>query len=255
MMQYAYFVVEGPHDVEVVGRLLGLRGFRRLKDFAQLDSYWARLVPRTFPIGGDLLRRVNIPVFLDAPNWSVAVHSAIGVEQIGNTIKTSLLALPALPNSLGVLLDADDILVKDRWDMVRETIPQFDCGNAPGGIGSGVPRAGIFVLPDNKRAGTLEDVLLACAQITYPALLGPAQSFVNSLSPSDGTVFVNKSERKDFEKPAGRTKAIAGCIGSVLRPGKSIQVSIQDNQWFRNAGALALPEVKALRDFVDALTI
>lgn len=254
-MKHAYFVVEGPHDLEVVGRMLGARGFRRRRDLAGLDPYWGRLVPRTFPIDGDLLRRVPVPVFFDTADWSVAVHSAIGVDAIGKTVRASLLALGSALDGLGVVIDADyEMPPRARWEAMRATIPVADCGDAPGIVGAGSPRAGIFVLPDNARAGTLEDVLLACAEKTYPKLLDSARLLVNGLDPGDGEVFRNKSDRSDFEKPSGRAKAIVGCVGSVLRPGKSIQVSIQDNRWLRDAEALALPEVSALRSFVEALT-
>lgn len=253
-MKHAYFVVEGPHDVEVVGRLLGERGYRRRRDFAGLDPYWGRLVPRTFPIDGDLLRRVPVPVFFDTMDWSVAVHSAIGVHAVGKTVRTSLLALGPL-DGLGVVIDADyEVSARQRWEALRATIPVDDCGEAPGIVGTGSPRAGIFVLPDNARAGTLEDVLLACAEKTYPKLLGSVRLLVDGLDLRDGETFRDKADRSDFEKPSGRAKAIVGCVGSVLRPGKSIQVSIQDNRWLRDAEALALAEVNALRGFVEALT-
>ena len=49
-----------------------------------------------------------------------------------------------------------------------------------------------------------------------------------------------------------RNKAIVGSIVSILRPGKAIQVSIQDDRWLRD-DALTLPKIKAIHDFLKAL--
>jgi hypothetical protein len=49
--------------------------------------------------------------------------------------------------------------------------------------------------------------------------------------------------------PAGRNKAMVGSIASILRPGRAIQVSLQDDRWLRDT-ALALPRVKAVQDFL-----
>ena len=56
----------------------------------------------------------------------------------------------------------------------------------------------------------------------------------------------------DLRKPAGRHKAIVGSMASILRPGKAVQVSLQDNRWLRDA-ALAIPRVKAVQDFLVSL--
>lgn len=254
-MKRTYFVVEGPHDVEVIGRLLGHRGFKRRRELDGLDPFWRRLVPRTFPIDGDLLRRVPVPIFFDTSEWSVAVHSAIGMDAIGKMLRTSLTTLDEPPDAVGVMVDADfDVSARARWERVTSMLSGLDCGASPGSIGTGHPRAGVFVLPDNASTGTLEDVLLACGEHCYPALLASAKRLVEGLDPHDESVFKSKSDRRDFEKPTGRAKAIAGCVASVLRPGKSIQVSIQDNRWLREQSALDLPMVVALREFVVALT-
>jgi len=57
----SYLVVEGPHDIEFVGRFLKIGGLSRIKQLADLDAAFARLVPRDFPHRGDLLKRVRLP--------------------------------------------------------------------------------------------------------------------------------------------------------------------------------------------------
>ncbi len=105
------------------------------------------------------------------------------------------------------------------------------------------------MLPDNAAAGTLEDLLIECAEKQYPQLLVSARTHVGSVT--EGPPY-EKSDLEDLLSPAGRRKAIVGSIGSVLRPGKAIQTSIQDNRWV-DGHALELPRVKMFRAFVDAL--
>ena len=41
-------------------------------------------------------------------------------------------------------------------------------------------------------------------------------------------------------------------MASILRPGRAVQNSLQDNRWLRDA-ALAIPRVKAVQDFLVSL--
>jgi len=252
-MRRAYFVVEGPHDLEVIGRFLKLRNASRVKHFDDLDKFWDRLVPRKFPHEGDLLRRVPVPTFFAGEDLSVAVHVAGGVERIPDVATATWNNLDSAPEALGVLLDADDNDVQQRWSDIVHGLPVDDAGAGPGDVAAGSPRAGVFVLPDNSSPGTLEHLLLDCAAAAYPSLLASATSWIDPINPDDDTIFCNAKERQDFKKPSGKHKAIASSIASVLRPGKAIQVSIQDNRWLTHPDALALGRVQALKLFVDSI--
>lgn len=252
-MRRAYFVVEGPHDLEVVGRMLKLHKAKRVKHFDDLDEFWHRLVPRKFPHEGDLLRRVPVPVFFASDELSVAVQVAGSVEQIPSVATATWANLDNTPEGFGVLLDADDKDVQKRWSDIVAGLPVENAGASPGEVAEGSPRAGVFILPDNQSAGTLEHLLLECAAVAYPSLLSSAKDWIDPISPDDKTIFSNSKERKDFSKPSGKHKAIASSIASVLRPGKSIQVSIQDNRWLTHPDVLNLANVQALKAFVDAI--
>jgi hypothetical protein len=119
----------------------------------------------------------------------------------------------------------------------------------PGQISLGPPRLGAYVLPDNLNPGTLEDLLLECAQQAYPNLLQSATAHADAV-PSDATL--TNEDRQEFNKPSGRNKAIVGAIASVLRPSRAVQVSIQDNRWLRG-DTLKLVRIKAVQDFLAGL--
>jgi hypothetical protein len=253
-LSHFFFVVEGVHDVEAVGCLVRRRGYRRIQQHRLLPDYWDKLVPKKFPFDGDLLRRVPVPTFFKADNDSLGIINAIGLEKIVGAVQASLLGLPEPPDGLGILLDADsEALPETRWKEIRTKLSEFDFGEGPGSTGSGAIRSGIFVLPDNQGPGTLEDLLLECAARAYPELSRLAQQFVGPIVATDSSIFPDPADNEDFRKPAGKKKATAGCISSILKPGKAIQVSIQDNAWLKHEEALKLPKVIAVQRFVDQI--
>lgn len=255
-VRYVYLVVEGPHDVELVGRLLKPHGFERVKRFEKLAAYWDRLVPKSFPHRGDLLRRVPVPMFFDSAEVSLAVHAAGGDSQLQEAVGDTLQgALPAPPDAVGIILDADSKLTPvERFNKLQTELSQLALGlNLPaqsGAVSTGSPRCGIFVLPDNLNPGTLEDVLLECAELNYPGLLTAAQALVAQVQSNASSL--TKEDMEEFLKPAGRKKATVASIVGVLKPGKAVQMSIQDNRWLE-AQALSLPRILTLRQFLKDL--
>ncbi|MCA9558896.1 MAG: hypothetical protein KC583_10070 [Myxococcales bacterium] len=252
-MRRSYFLVEGPHDVEVVGRILRRGGLKRIRLEEELDDFWERLVPRKFPHAGDLLRRVPVPSFFADQERSVAVQSAGGFEKIPSHMTATLANLDGELEGVGVLVDADDTAVRPRWEKLANELPLPDVGAGPGEIGDGPPVAGVYVLPDNESSGALEHLLLACAEKAYPTLLAGARAWIDGIDPDDRDIFIDANERKWIKKPSGKPKAIAACIASVLRPGRALQVSIQDNRWLHDDGALDLEIVRRFRQFVERI--
>ena len=252
-MRRIYFVTEGPHDVEALGRLLSTLGASRIKKIDQLDTFWERLVPRIFPHEGDLLRRVPVPVFFQSETFSVAVHSAIGISEISKVTRASLANLDEPPGAVGIVVDADDRSASVVWNEILAEMVEFDFGRAPGQLGVSEPKAGVFVLPNNEDHGTLETILLKCGEKVYPELIAGARAWIEPLDPEDNTIFVTSKERQDLAKPAGKLKAVVAAVASVLRPGRAVQVSIQDNRWLSDKEALSTPEVAAFQAFVSSL--
>jgi hypothetical protein len=153
--------------------------------------------------------------------------------------------------AVGVILDADSTQpVASRFAELSSRLGALGLAVPanPGVVSAEEPRCGIFVLPDNAASGTLEDLLLECGATSYPQLSTAATAYINSVDPTQLT----PPDLREIQKPAGRSKATVSSMASVLRPGKSIQVSIQDNEWLRGE-ALALPRIIAVRHFLAAL--
>lgn len=252
-MQRSLFVVEGPHDEAVIGRLLRLRGLEPITKLSALDPFWDRLVPRTFPHRDDLRARVPVPTFYASDQYSSAILSATGINNLISVTNTSLLLLPDGLSGLGLVLDSDDREVAASWTTLQTQLPGL--GDQAGRVNTRADglRVGGYVLPDNQSSGTLEAILLECAAVAYPTLLSAAWAWIDPLNPQDSAIFHNAKERQDLMKPSGKDKAIVGAIANVLRPGKAVQVSLQDNRWLRDPECLKLPKVAALGAFVDAV--
>ncbi len=250
MAKYAYVVVEGPHDVELMYRLLSPLGLRRVRLEADLDPFFAPLVPHTFPPDGDLQKRVPVPLFLQSRTHAVAVHSAVGDTRLIQTVEENATLLDrASLTGIGVVLDSDSsVAPADRYKAIRDGLRAkgYSLPDDPGVVSEGTPRLGAYILPDNLSGGTLEDILIECAQHAYPTLLSTAAVHVDA---AFGDNSLTADDMQELRKPAGRNKAILGSMASILRPGKAIQVSLQDNRWLCDT-ALVLPRVKALQDFL-----
>ncbi len=254
MPKYGYLVVEGPHDVEFAYRLLSPFGFKRIQWEKDLDEFLDPLVPRKFPQDdGDLQKRIPVPLFLQSDSHAIAIHRAGGDSRLTEVVQENAVYLDhAKITGVGILLDSDQVMpALDRFNGIKSAMQQLGISmpNQPGVVQPGNPKYGAYVLPDNTFQGTLEELLLETAARVYPDLLTSATQHIdNAVLGNDLTA----DDKKDFNKPSGRKKAIVGAMASLLRPGKSVQVSIQDNRWFR-ANALNVPRVKAVQEFLKEL--
>lgn len=247
-MRFAYFVVEGPHDVEAIGRVLKQYEFEKVKNLSELHEMWLSMIPRQYPPDGNIVKRIPIPTFFQKEGYSVAVHSVGGNSQLVRTLKLTLKNVIEKegnkePVSIGVFLDADSMSAQDCCTNICESlndIEGFSEIRAPGEIVI-FPnkRIGIHIFPNNKDHGTLEQVLIQCAEIVYPNLLIAASKYLDEVE----VKYKQKWGHSDS------SKVLVGCISNVLRPGKSNQVSIQDNQWISESTANVL-SVKILREFI-----
>lgn len=252
MRKLCYLVVEGPHDVEFACRLIKSRAaLMRVRQHQDLDSAMAKLVPDKFPHGGDLLRRVPVPVFLQNDAVAIAIHAAGGDSKIVDCLAGTFDILQESEfAAIGVILDSDSATSPSARHQALRTLARslpISFADQPGELLSGPPRTGVYVLPDNTSQGTLEDLLLECGQLVYPKQVDAAKEFVR--------LAFAECPRRDFSDlhlPAGRQKATVGAVASLLRPGKAMQVSIQDNKWL-DAQGIQLPRLVQAADFLDKL--
>jgi hypothetical protein len=251
---YGYLAVEGPTDVEFVGRLLRASGLRRVQKADEVDDLWRILIPTEYPPGGDLLKRVPVPGFFRSDTHSVAVESAGGLDRLIPAIEdTRSQMFPRWSEvaALGVMADADQEAPHDRFQRLKYALQEIDLpvsATEPGEVSAGNPRLGIYVFPDNHHQGTIEDLLDQCAAKVYPGLRDGARAFVRGIDRNRLT----QKELKEVDKPSGEIKARLGCVASLLVPGSTLQVSVARNRWLRD-DALAIDNIAAAHTFLKRL--
>ena len=117
-------------------------------------------------------------------------------------------------------------------------------------------RLGQYVLPDNQSQGTLEDILIAVGQVSYPTLLPLAEAHVHAARQSlvVGEPGWTPEDNDDFRAPAGPKKAIVASATAILKPGKTCQVTLRDNRWI-DAKTLQVPPLKEFSEWLHQLVL
>lgn len=242
MSAFIYIVTEGVHDVTFVSKVLtvvhGGSRMRKLEDLAEPLQKWVGQFKWPNPSGAhhDISRfSVPGPAFYRLANGDVvALRNAQGITEIGKTLIRDLESFARASHTLqavGVVLDADDKPHADRYAELKKQLTALGLA-APdtlGVVGTGSPRVGSFAMPAPDKAGTLEDVLLALGAVAYPELAAAAGEYVSAWHAkvaSDG-----HTDWKELKKPAGQKKATIGAMSALLKPGKAMQVSLDDNRW------------------------
>jgi hypothetical protein len=110
-------------------------------------------------------------------------------------------------------------------------------------VGHHKPRTGIYVLPDNKRPGTLDNILVDCATVMYPDHKVGAIQFLDGLDDS----------HKSHWGPFDHEKSIVATIVSVLKPGMANTPSIRQNDWICDKTVNGVAEVALLGEFLKDL--
>lgn len=267
----SFIAVEGQHDAAFIGALLREAGFR-IVTWKELNpkepgsqfldrAAWA-LVPGGFPHENNLLARVPVPFFWQKNDHVVALRPADGETKLISSILIAVRSIP--PNhfsAVGVILDADKKKTPvQRLAALRKALVDYIKKTGVKNVGFSLPKkldvyrnfraskCGVYVMPDNTSAGTVEDLLLDCASINYPDLKSEADKYLKAIN---RTVLIG-GDLDEIGAPAGEKKAQVGIIGSVLKPGKAIQVSISDNRWV-DATTKEQPRVAILRTFLRDL--
>ena len=107
------------------------------------------------------------------------------------------------------------------------------------------------MLPDGESTGTIESILLSCAETRFAGLTAKARKFVEALPvPEDN---ISCDDLKQFYRPSGKAKAMMGCISNQFRPGRPIHAAIEDIDFLNDDTeqlADVAPYVHFIRDLI-----
>lgn len=247
MLNYCLLGVEGSHDQAAVARMLKLSNFSTFNgDSKKLDPFWEKLIPK-YPKHGDLYKRLDMPTILTSSTHSIAIYSGEGSNLTKNlvAIATNYDQYMNKIQAFGLIVDADhnnpEKVAQKKANELRSKFPMVP--DKPGTISNGVPRTGIYVLPNNKREGVLDSILVESASIAYPDHNAAAKDFINTL---------DRVHTEHF-RPFDRDKAHIASIVSILRPGSSNTSSIAQDEWIGQKTISAIDDLAKLHTFLKDL--
>ena len=256
-------VVEGAHDASFIGRLLEKKGFINPKNLNHIPDFWRSLIPTRFPADGMRLDRVvRFPDVHIRDDLTVGVITSGSDSRLISALRGALELLgPENLSSVGIFADVDTYTPQKRFNDIcrslaalnataaKEGVPGFPI-NVPEEVGvlvQGTPRVGVFLFPDNIRAGALETILLECSDINHPELSRRSQDFVTGIQ---GDFPADASALKRFRSGMGMSKSAAGIIANLLSPGTSLAVSLFKSNWLAGS-AFEASSVKNVELFID----
>jgi hypothetical protein len=264
MSAFIYIVTEGVHDVAFLGRLLAqVYRASRIKKLEDLDDdlrSWLNTFTWPNKVGKhhDIERlAVPAPVFYRlTTNMVVAIRNAQGLPEIGRTLEVDFEVFSRArngPEAVGIVLDSDDEEPEKCFAKMKRLIEAVNLPlpAALGEVSTSSPRVGVFALPAPGEAGTLEDVLLELADAAYPELAAAARRYVAPWR-QQADAELATPDWKEIRKPAGSKKATIGAMTALLKPGKSTQVSLEDNRWI-SEHTTALVCLRPILAFLSAL--
>lgn len=247
MINWTLLLCEGAHDQKA------------LAAFARVCSGWKQkegtpdslppeirpTYPNPRPDAFGTWRFEWAPDYLIKDNRYLAVRNLGGV---GNVLgKAAIDFLEQIhPSALGIFVDANDVGVEARAKAFVQrygTLYKHASKAEPGRVSEGNPRLGLWVAPDNKKNGALDDVLVSAAARTKKKLLATGKRFATSLA---------RIEAGEWTRH--RNKAILGAINQVVSPGASLAVSINTTSGWFDATLADVPPFKQLLQFLETLT-
>jgi len=262
---HSYLLVEGQQDVYFVGRILEELGLHSAQRPEQIPGKWSPFlddVARQRDHAERQAGRNGIPFWqMFKPACLLSQLHSVVVERVdGNRAKfgRTLRATDALIDGglasltgVGVVPDADvDAAASLASAQAALRSAGLAAPNSNQEVIAGNPNTGIFVLPGGVAQGGLEQVLIDCGEVVYPALIAGARTFVGGVD-TDSAAY-SEEDMREMNTPQGPIKAVVGSVSSVLKPGSTIQVSVLRDRWVSDA-TLATPRVAAIVQFLKSL--
>ncbi|MBI2568727.1 MAG: hypothetical protein HYV63_17035 [Candidatus Schekmanbacteria bacterium] len=150
------------------------------------------------------------------------------------------------------MLDSDEEPLSQRFDGFAALLAEsgYPCPDGLDTVAtSGNRRAGVYALPGLQQPGTLEDLLLPIGERRFPALHQHAQNFVKDWQPCAPA---SHADHKELSKPAGPKKARLSAMVALLKPGKPLAASLEDQGWLPVLPE-SIPALGALTTFLANL--
>ncbi|ETP70339.1 hypothetical protein G159_02080 [Planococcus glaciei CHR43] len=256
MKKYYYFIVEGVHDTSAIWRFIKLMNLNRVLNSDEVDDFWDRTIPKNFPHNKELRKRVPVPTFFHNEEISIAIQSAGGDGELIRSMNSITNIDYTELSGIALFCDADQKMANQRFDeiyqklmseILDEELMEIIKDTQLENVKKGKTNFGMYIFPDNENGGTLEDLLIEGAEISYKELLDLAKVYVDDAKNIDARYIKDARWSISSEK-----KVLVGVMANILKPGKANQMSIEDNKWISE---FTIPETKQqkVQSFIQEL--
>lgn len=241
MINQYIFIVEGVHDLALISKLLIILDYAELKKTKELVSPINKLMLRSIPNTEDRIDCYNeIPYFLKKENDYIAIINANGEQNLLRELDLNLkkLKFKEMQKLTKIIVFCDGDLdnreekinkITDKKFKNIKNIKMFDVSYIKHGglkitdIDDFIIPFEVFVFPNNKDLGRLENVLLESIDVVDNELLKSVEIFLNNVP--------YKYKEKWSIKNSKSDKAKISCLGSVLHPGVGNSFHIKESDW------------------------
>jgi hypothetical protein len=266
--QHFLIAVEGNHDQSFIGRVLQkalefckFEGtHQELKEIFEIDQFWRKFIPIYPSDDGKVYERLNPPSFFYNKNQEIYIGIYVG----GGSSLVSNLELQLSNNSgyleylsgFAVIADADrqaaHEVANNYSKGLADLFPGFgSVKNCIGQVVTDPLRMGIYILPNNKDQGVLENLMTQCGSLVYIDYLEKAEAYIQQFLDEENKLLNSYSHLK--WKPFDREKALIATVVSVLQPGCTNTVSIAQDKWISKETLEQVPDMVQLVRFLKAL--
>lgn len=146
---------------------------------------------------------------------------------------------------IGIIVDANDVGVDKRVDSFRttfgRTFPHAQDA-AAGAVWGETPRLGLWIAPNNKDSGAMDDALVTAARRSQKTLVAAGEAFVRSAEEIASGKWIKK-----------RSKALLGTVYQVEAPGTSLAVGLTAGKCWFDEGIAQVEPFASLAKFIDAI--
>jgi hypothetical protein len=247
MTRWTLILCEGAHDQAALAAVA--RVFNGWVRFGDAPRALPEDLKKTFPqpkqsrSGGWEYERA--PDYLTKNGHYLVVRNLRGKDQLLGEAAEDLLGQLS-PNALGVFVDANEKGISARVKSFRRCFDSkypYASKVEAGTVSAEIPRLGLWVAPDNKNCGRLDDLLVEVVSQTRPELAAAGKSFIEALAA------IEAGKWQDH-----RNKAMLGAIHQTVRPGASLAVCLQESSGWLEPSSSPVEPLEQLVRFLETLT-
>jgi hypothetical protein len=196
-MENIVFVTEGSHDVSFIGKLLSRKGFLKSEQLSSIPDDWKGLYPTKFPFRDDRLDRVaRFPEVYTKGTVSIGLINSGGDSKLVDSLRNALDVIGPEKIKVAVIFsDADSETASVRFSSSqRNLVTLNEAASKEGARGYPVtvptkigvlegtaPAMGVFVFPNNKDCGSLENLLFDCSNVSHYELTTAVKTLITKL--------------------------------------------------------------------------